>query len=183
MAVAVDVRGYIQLLRSCSAVTGQQLHQALLKSGHVPSSLPPSNSVLLMYARCSPAHRRDARRLFDEMPGRNCFSYNSLVTAHLNSRDHHAALMLFRSMPERNNFSWNTVITGMVSAGDLDTARALLEEMPVKDAVACNAVLHRYVRSGRMDEAFALVRAIGLECGTASASPCRPSAARITSKQ
>ncbi|XP_047052361.1 putative pentatricopeptide repeat-containing protein At1g77010, mitochondrial [Lolium rigidum] len=172
MAVAVDVRGYIQLLRSCSAVAGQQLHQALLKSGHVPSSLPPSNSVLLMYARCSPAHRRDARRLFDEMPGRNCFSYNSLVTAHLNSRDHHAALTLFRSMPERNNFSWNTVITGMVSAGDLDTARALLEEMPVKDAVACNAVLHRYVRSGRMDEAFALVRAIGLECGTAAASPC-----------
>ncbi|KAF7058149.1 hypothetical protein CFC21_065271 [Triticum aestivum] len=173
MAVAVDVRGSIQLLRTCRAVAGQQLHQVLLKSGHVPSSLPPSNSVLLMYARFSPTHRRDARRLFDEMPARNCFSYNSLVTAHLNSRDHAEALRLFRSMPERNNFSWNAVITGMVSAGDLDTAHSLLDEMPVKDAVAVNAVMHRYVRCGRVDEALALFREIGSACGgAADSSPC-----------
>ena len=77
MAVAVDVRGCIQLLSS-GAAAGEQLHQLLLKSGHVPSSLPPSNSVLLMYARCSPLHRRDAH-LFDEMPMKNCFSFNSLI--------------------------------------------------------------------------------------------------------
>ena len=65
VAVAVDVPSSIQLLRSCSAVAGRQLHQLLLKSGHVPSSLPPTNSVLLMYARGSPLHSRDARRLFD----------------------------------------------------------------------------------------------------------------------
>ncbi|KAL6596954.1 hypothetical protein ACP70R_047088 [Stipagrostis hirtigluma subsp. patula] len=36
MAVTVDIRGCIQLLRSCGAATGRQL---LLRSGHVPSSL------------------------------------------------------------------------------------------------------------------------------------------------
>uniref|UniRef100_A0A0E0KFE0 Uncharacterized protein n=1 Tax=Oryza punctata TaxID=4537 RepID=A0A0E0KFE0_ORYPU len=170
MAVTIDVRNCIQLLRSCSAVAGQQLHQLLLKSGHVPSSLPPSNSLLLMYARCSPLHQHDAHRLFDEMPVKNCFSYNSVITTHLNSGDHHAALNIFRSMPERNTFSWNTIITGIVSTGNLDMARSLLIEMPVKDAVACNAVLHRYVRRGRADEAFALLRTVGLQCNGAEAS-------------
>ncbi|NP_001182942.1 Putative pentatricopeptide repeat-containing protein mitochondrial [Zea mays] len=142
VAVAVDVPSCIQLLRSCSAVAGRQLHQLLLKSGHVPSSLPPTNSVLLMYARGSPLHSRDARRLFDEMPTKNCFSYNSIITALFKSGDHRAALRVFRSMPDRNTFSYNAVITGLTGAGDLDTASELLDEMPVKDAVACNAVLH-----------------------------------------
>uniref|UniRef100_A0A0E0P3X6 Sec16 central conserved domain-containing protein n=1 Tax=Oryza rufipogon TaxID=4529 RepID=A0A0E0P3X6_ORYRU len=171
MAVIIDVRNCIQLLRSCSAVAGQQLHQLLLKSGHVPSSLPPSNSLLLMYARCSPLHQHDACRLFDEMPVKNCFSYNSVITSHLNSRDHHAALNIFRSMPERNTFSWNTIITGIVSTGNLDMARSLLIEMPVKDPVACNAVLHRYVRRGRADEAFALLRTVGQCSGADASSP------------
>ncbi|GJN12721.1 hypothetical protein PR202_ga31027 [Eleusine coracana subsp. coracana] len=166
MAVAVDVRGCIQLLRSCGAATGRQLHQLLLKSGHVPCSLPPTNSVLLMYSRSSPLHSRDACRLFDEMPSKNCFSYNSLIAAFLNSGDHPTALRIFHSMPERNTFSWNTVITGVVAAGNLDTARDLLDEMPIKDVVACNAVLHRYVRCGRVDEAFALIRRIGLHCNS-----------------
>uniref|UniRef100_A0A0D3FRD6 Sec16 central conserved domain-containing protein n=1 Tax=Oryza barthii TaxID=65489 RepID=A0A0D3FRD6_9ORYZ len=171
MAVIIDVRNCIQLLRSCSAVAGQQLHQLLLKSGHVPSSLPPSNSLLLMYARCSPLHQHDARRLFDEMPVKNCFSYNSVITSHLNSRDHHAALNIFRSMPERNTFSWNTIITGIVSTGNLDMARSLLIEMPVKDPVACNAVLHRYVRRGQADKAFALLRTVGQCSGADASSP------------
>ncbi|KAG8089249.1 hypothetical protein GUJ93_ZPchr0011g28191 [Zizania palustris] len=172
MNVVVDVHGCIQLLRSCGAAVGQQMHQLLLKSGHVPYSLPSSNTLLLMYAR-SPLHRRDAHRLFDEMSVKNCFSYNSLITAYFNSGEHHAALQLFRAMPERNVFSWNTVITSMVSTGDLDMARSLLVEMPVKGAVACNAVLHRYVRCGRVDEAFALLRTISLQCSGADASsPC-----------
>ncbi|TVU46467.1 hypothetical protein EJB05_06007, partial [Eragrostis curvula] len=172
MAVAVDVHGCIQLLRSCGAATGRQLHQLLFKSGHVPCSLPPTNSVLLMYSRCSPAHSRDARRLFDEMHTKNCFSYNTLITAFINSGDLPAALRIFHSMPERNNFSWNAMITGAAAAGYLNTARDLLDEMPVKDVVACNAVLHRYVRCGQVDEAFALVKRIGLQGNSeATSSP------------
>ncbi|CAN6300440.1 unnamed protein product [Urochloa humidicola] len=170
MAAAVDVPSCIQLLRSCGAAAGRQLHQLLLKSGHVPSSLPPTNALLLMYARGSPLHFRDARLLFDEMPTRNCFSYNSLVTALFKSGDVHGALRVFRSMPDRNTFSWNSVITGLTAAGDLDTARDLLDEMPVKDAVACNAVLHRYVRCGRVDEAFTLLKRIGPQCNAEMAS-------------
>nr|AAO37943.1 hypothetical protein [Oryza sativa Japonica Group] len=105
------------------------------------------------------------------MPVKNCFSYNSVITSHLNSRDHHAALNIFRSMPERNTFSWNTIITGIVSTGNLDMARSLLIEMPVKDPVACNAVLHRYVRRGRADEAFALLRTVGQCSGADASSP------------
>uniref|UniRef100_A0A0D9X793 Pentatricopeptide repeat-containing protein n=1 Tax=Leersia perrieri TaxID=77586 RepID=A0A0D9X793_9ORYZ len=167
-AAAIDVGSCIHHLRTCGAVAGQQLHQLLYKSGHVPSSLPPSNSLLLMYTRGrSPLH---ARRLFDEMPLKNCFSYNSLVAAYLSSGDHREALRVFRSMPERNAFSWNTIITGVASAGgDLDVARSLVVEMPVKDPVACNAVLHRFVRCGRVDEAFALLRTVGQHCSGAEA--------------
>uniref|UniRef100_A0A804IF83 Pentatricopeptide repeat-containing protein n=1 Tax=Musa acuminata subsp. malaccensis TaxID=214687 RepID=A0A804IF83_MUSAM len=154
-----------QSLRGCrtqrSLPRGRQLHQVLLKCGYA-ASLYASNCLLQMYARCS-ADLDDARRVFDEIPHRNCFSWNSLIDAYLKSDEPCRARQLFDSMPRKNTFSWNAMITGLVRSGDLKNARQLFEEMPVVDAVACNAILHGYIRRGQVQEAFRLLKKVDLD--------------------
>ncbi|XP_064992065.1 putative pentatricopeptide repeat-containing protein At1g77010, mitochondrial [Musa acuminata AAA Group] len=154
-----------QSLRGCrtqrSLPRGRQLHQVLLKCGYA-ASLYASNCLLQMYARCS-ADLDDVRRVFDEIPHRNCFSWNSLIDAYLKSDEPCRARQLFDSMPRKNTFSWNAMITGLVRSGDLKNARKLFEEMPVVDAVACNAILHGYIRRGEVQEAFRLLKKVGSE--------------------
>ncbi|RWW69944.1 hypothetical protein BHE74_00022409 [Ensete ventricosum] len=143
-----------QSLRGCrtqrSLPRGRQLHQVLLKCGHA-ASLYASNCLLQMYARCG-ADLDDARRVFDEISHRNCFSWNSLIDAYLKSDEPCRARQLFDSMPRKNTFSWNAMITGLVRSGDMKNAQQLFEEMPVADAVACNAILHGYIRRGQKEK-------------------------------
>ncbi|XP_010911485.1 putative pentatricopeptide repeat-containing protein At1g77010, mitochondrial [Elaeis guineensis] len=171
--MTVDLHLCTYWLRSCVAPRfrsqGQQLHQLLFKSGHA-SSLFASNCLLQMYARCGP-DLTDSRRLFDEMPHRNCFSWNLLLDACLKLGDRAAALELFDSMSERNTFSWNAIVTGLVRYGDLENARRLFEEMPMRDAVACNAVIHGYARKGQVHEAFRLFKEMGSHF-VGPSSPC-----------
>ncbi|RRT54800.1 hypothetical protein B296_00012940 [Ensete ventricosum] len=143
-----------QSLRGCrtqrSLPRGRQLHQVLLKCGHA-ASLYASNCLLQMYTRCG-ADLDDARRVFDEISHRNCFSWNSLIDAYLKSDEPCRARQLFDSMPRKNTFSWNAMITGLVRSGDMKNAQQLFEEMPVADAVACNAILHGYIRRGQKEK-------------------------------
>ena len=53
----------------------------------------------------------DAHVLFQEMPHRNCFSWNTMIEGYMKSRDCTMSLELFKSVPKRNEFSWNVVIT------------------------------------------------------------------------
>ncbi|KAK8954159.1 putative pentatricopeptide repeat-containing protein [Platanthera zijinensis] len=154
--MTVDVQWCATHLRSCDGrrriQQGRQLHQLLLKSG-LAASIFAANCLLQMYTRCSPG-LHDARRLFDEMSHRNCFSWNSLIDASIDSGDSTASLQLFHAMPEKNEYSWNAIITGLIKLSDLSNARKLFDEMPTKHRIALNAVLHGHFRSGRVHDAF-----------------------------
>ncbi|KAG0496381.1 hypothetical protein HPP92_001072 [Vanilla planifolia] len=106
-----------------------------------------------MYTRCGP-DLSDARRLFGEMPHRNCFSWNSLLDACLNSSDSAASLRLFSLMPHKNEYSWNAIITGLVRLGNIGEARKIFDKMPVKNAIALNSIIHGYFGSGNAHEAL-----------------------------
>ncbi|XP_042463022.1 putative pentatricopeptide repeat-containing protein At1g77010, mitochondrial [Zingiber officinale] len=167
-----DLHLIARWLQACrthrSLSRGRQLHQLLLKCGH-GSSLQLSNCLLQMYSFCSPSVD-DARKVFDEMPCSNSFSWNSLIDAHLKFEEPHHARQMFDSMSCKNTYSWNAMITGLVRCGDLYHARRLLEEMPVVDDVACNAVLHAYIRRGQPQEAFNLFKKVSSELNTMSLS-------------
>lgn len=53
---------------------------------------------------------RAARRIFDEMPGRNIVSWNAMISGYAKAGDFIPARELFDLMPERNVVSWNAVI-------------------------------------------------------------------------
>ncbi|GJX78589.1 putative reverse transcriptase domain-containing protein [Tanacetum coccineum] len=74
-----------------------------------------------MYLKCT--HLNGARKVFDEMPQRNYFTWNSMIEGYVRSRNEEEALRIFKAMPEKNSFSWNVIISGFFKAGKLDMAR------------------------------------------------------------
>ncbi|XP_042520195.1 putative pentatricopeptide repeat-containing protein At1g77010, mitochondrial [Macadamia integrifolia] len=160
-----DLHSYVNLLRSCninrSIQQGKQLHVHLLKMGVLNSLTFIGNYLLQLYTRWGDLS--DARLLFDEMPQRNHFSWNTMIEAYLKSGSKEDSLGLFYSMPHKNDFSWIAVISSLVKSGDLDTAGRLFNEMPVKNGVAWNSIIHGYVRHGYPEQALRLFKDLSSE--------------------
>ncbi|PON87532.1 Tetratricopeptide-like helical domain containing protein [Trema orientale] len=155
-----DVRYLVRLIQSCNTHhfihQGKQLHLLFLKNGLLECDVTIGNRLLQMYVRCS--IMSDAHALFEEMPLRNCFSWNTMIEGYMKSGDCMKSLELFKSMPERNEFSWNVIITGFTKMGWLDTARSLFDEMPWKNGVAWTSIIHGYAQNGHKKDALRLFK-------------------------
>jgi len=99
-----------------------------------------------------------ARNLFDEMPDRNYFSWNTMIEGYMNSGEKGTSLRFFDMMPERDGYSWNVVVSGFAKAGELSVARRLFNAMPEKDVVTLNSLLHGYILNGYAEEALRLFK-------------------------
>lgn len=160
-AMDLDRHHCIRLLQSCAAIRPSvrqvgQLHPLLLKSGLLGSAVTVANRLLQLYARCG--HMIEARRVFEDIPHRNRFTWNALIEGYTKSGNFLGSVEVLRSMPDKDEFSWNVVISGFIKSGDLANARALFNEMPVKDGVSWNSMIHGYVRNGFYGEAIKLFR-------------------------
>ncbi|KAI3464591.1 hypothetical protein Pfo_021254 [Paulownia fortunei] len=155
-----DLHSYARSLNSLNTQNcvpqGKQLHLLFLKRGVLFSTLSIANRLLQMYARCGRID--DARSLFDEMPQRNCFTWNTLLEGYAKSGHKNDSLNLFYSMPHKNDFSWNVILSGLARAGELDVARHLFNEMPKKNGIAWNTMIHGYARNGRARMALVLFK-------------------------
>ncbi|KAI3768743.1 hypothetical protein L2E82_19574 [Cichorium intybus] len=141
---------------------GKPLHVLFLKRGVFPSSITLANRLLQMYVKCD--NLDDARKLFDEMPQRNCFTWNSMIEGYVKLRNNNESLHLFYAMPHKNTFSWNTIISGLIKATKLNLARKLFNEMPVKNAVAWNSMIHGYAQNGQPAKAISLFKDLKSSC-------------------
>lgn len=63
-----------------------------------------------MYGKCG--YLKYARKLFDKMPTKNAFSYNSIIGALTMSGSIDEAERAFTSMPEPDQCSWNLMVSG-----------------------------------------------------------------------
>ncbi|KAK4399468.1 hypothetical protein Sango_1422300 [Sesamum angolense] len=63
------------------------------------------NRLIELQSKCG--HTAAARRLFDQMPLKNIFSYHAILDAYCKLNDLDNAYELFDQMPERNAVSWN----------------------------------------------------------------------------
>ena len=99
-----DVDYLVCLLQSCNTHhfihQGKQLHLIFLKKGLLESTVTIGNRLLQMYVRCGSVS--DAHALFEEMPHRNCFSWNTMIEGYMKLGDCVKSLELFKSMPERS---------------------------------------------------------------------------------
>lgn len=159
-----DAHSLASLLQSCdthsSLNQGRQIHLVFLKKGLLGSSVIMGNRLMLMYVKCG--NMSDVHALFQEMPLRNSFSWNTMIEGYMKSGNHRKSLEFFRKMPEKNDFSWKTVISGFAKAGLLDYARQLFDDMPIKTVVTCTLMIDGYAKSGHHREALKLFKHLSL---------------------
>ncbi|KAG6492248.1 pentatricopeptide repeat-containing protein At2g37310-like [Zingiber officinale] len=100
LAAAPDLRAYGFLLQRWAdggcLREGQKLHARLVALAVVPSNFLASNLISL-YSRCG--RLQDARRLFDDIPHRNIFSWNAMLLAYALHDHASLAVRLCSSLP------------------------------------------------------------------------------------
>ncbi|KAL9228473.1 hypothetical protein vseg_004053 [Gypsophila vaccaria] len=106
-----------------------------------------------------------AEKVFDEMPERNCFTWNTLIEGYMKLGDRVRSLEWFYAMPCKDEFSWNVVVSGCVKAGELGLGRMLFSQMPRKNGIAWNSMIHGYAKCGYPREALRMFRELSFGGG------------------
>ncbi|GMH11167.1 hypothetical protein Nepgr_013008 [Nepenthes gracilis] len=155
----------LSLLDKCTNTKQlKQIHAQILRGGlffdsysasrlFAALSLPPSSD--LMYAR----------KVFDEIPRPNIYTWNTLIRAYASSDDPAESLLIFLRLlhecPELpNKFTYPFVIKAATVASDIRVGRAV-HGMVVKsilgsDLFILNALVHLYGACGQLDLAYRL---------------------------
>ncbi|KAL8543241.1 hypothetical protein ACS0TY_003959 [Phlomoides rotata] len=92
----------------------KQLHCQVLVLGYM-SNVILLSSVLDAYAKCG--EMGDAKRLFDEMNGRDILAWTTLLSGYAKCGDMKSAQEVFDEMPEKNSVSWTSLIAGYAHKG------------------------------------------------------------------
>ena len=160
----LDLQNLARFLQSLntphSIHQGRKLHILFFKKGLIQSTLSLANRLLQMYTRCG--SMTDAHKLFDEMPHRNCFSWNTMIEGYLKSGNKERSIQLFDMMSNKNDYSWNVVFSGFTKAGEMEIARRLFNEMPNRNGVIWNSMVNSYARNGSPREAVRLFKELNL---------------------
>ncbi|KAF9595541.1 hypothetical protein IFM89_000629 [Coptis chinensis] len=92
---------YSNILKSCSSLaslgSGEQIHSHLIKRNYI-SNIHVGSSLLEMYAKCGCL--AEAECIFNDMPGRDVVSCNSMIKAYALHGYPEKALFLYRNMIE-----------------------------------------------------------------------------------
>ncbi|WCJ43460.1 Pentatricopeptide repeat (PPR) superfamily protein [Euphorbia peplus] len=139
---------------------GKQLHLHFFKKGLINSTVTLANRLLQMYIRCG--SMTDAHTLFDEMPKKNCFSWNTMIEGYMKFGHETKSLELFHCMPFKDYYSWNVVISGFIKVCNLDMARRLFDNMPNRNGVTWNSMIHGYAKNGCLKEAVGMFVGLNL---------------------
>ncbi|KAL8230629.1 hypothetical protein R6Q57_000407 [Mikania cordata] len=128
--VVPDNYTFTFLITSCthqkSELHGIIIHGIVMKNGHL-SNLYVGNSVINLYAVFG--RLDDARKMFDEMPERDIFSWTSLLGGHAKQGEMERAIEIATMMPIRNMVSWAVIISGFLDCGRYIDALTCFHEM------------------------------------------------------
>ncbi|KAG0499619.1 hypothetical protein HPP92_004310 [Vanilla planifolia] len=122
---------WASLLQRCvvaeSCIAGKSIHAYIAKAGLLHLGLYLANNLVNFYSkfRLFP----DALKVFDEMPLKNIFSWNSVLSMHAKNGRIDAAFDFFDQMPEKDPVSWTSMIVGCNQAGQFKEAVLMLLAM------------------------------------------------------
>ncbi|KAJ9190009.1 hypothetical protein P3X46_001246 [Hevea brasiliensis] len=109
----VNSSPFAKLLDSCvkshSARDTSRIHARIIKT-HFAYEVYIQNKLIDAYGKCDCLD--DARKVFDKMPEKNTFTWNSIMSTLMKSGFLDEGAWLFASMPEPDQCSWNSIIAG-----------------------------------------------------------------------
>nr|CAD1825048.1 unnamed protein product [Ananas comosus var. bracteatus] len=160
----ITVSSAISACASLKSLThGRELHSYAVKIGCVNAVLV-GNSLVDMYAKCG--RLEDARKVFEKMPAKDVFSWNSMIGGYTQAGYCGKAFELFCKMERfgvrRNVVTWNAMISGYVQNGDEDQAMELFQRMEIegvkRNTASWNALIAGSVHNGHLDKALRIFR-------------------------
>ncbi|XP_076937086.1 pentatricopeptide repeat-containing protein At2g20540-like [Bidens hawaiensis] len=118
------------LITSCThqntELHGMIIHGIVIKNGYL-SDLYLSNALINFYAVFIMVD--NARKVFDEMPERDVFSWTSLLGGYTKQGEMGRASEIFSTMPVRNMVSWVVIISGFLDHGMYTDALTYFHDM------------------------------------------------------
>ncbi|WVZ95582.1 hypothetical protein U9M48_041326 [Paspalum notatum var. saurae] len=142
---------------------GLELHCHAIKVGGVNNVLS-GNSLVDMYAKCGDIVA--AKRIFNEIPEKDIFSWNSMIAGYAQAGYCGKAYELFCMMEslgvQRNVITWNIMISGYIRNGDDERAFELFQMMESyglkRDTASWNILIAGSVHNGHFDRALRIFR-------------------------
>ncbi|KAJ7945223.1 Pentatricopeptide repeat-containing protein [Quillaja saponaria] len=127
---------FSKLLDSCvqskSGLDTRRIHARIIKT-QFSSEIYIQNRLIDAYRKCGCLD--DARQVFDRMPQKNTFSWNSILSALTKSGCVDEALKIFTLMPEPDQCSWNSIVSGLAQQDRFEEALEFFVKMHGEDFV------------------------------------------------
>ncbi|XP_062196729.1 pentatricopeptide repeat-containing protein At1g19720-like [Phragmites australis] len=160
MTIASAISACASLKLLCQ---GMELHCHTIKVRSINNVLS-GNSLVDMYAKCGEIVA--ARRIFNEIPEKDIFSWNSMVAGYAQAGYCGKAYELFCKMENdgvrRNVITWNIMISGYIRNGDDERAFELFQMMESygvkRDTASWNILIAGSVHNGHFDRALRIFR-------------------------
>lgn len=92
-----------------------------------------------------------ARKVFDEIRGKNVVSWNSMLAGYVKYGDLAMAQSVFDEMPMKDVISWNSMVSGYARAKDMEQAYELFRRMPERNSASWNVMVTGYIESGKIE--------------------------------
>ncbi|KAF3327176.1 pentatricopeptide repeat-containing protein [Carex littledalei] len=156
--VKPDIYTFACVLRCCGGLSdlrkGKVVHAHVIRFGF-GSEVDVSNALIIMYGKCSDLLR--ARKVFDEMPIRDCISWNAMIRGYFENYKNAVGIELFLTMLGRSLEPSLFALTSVISHCELDLGEALhgytIKTGFALDDTICNSLIKMYSTSTRMDKA------------------------------
>ncbi|KAK7386450.1 hypothetical protein VNO78_26688 [Psophocarpus tetragonolobus] len=164
-AVVPDAYVFPKVLKACShltlSITGAVVHKDLIAFGSGPgSNLQVRNSLLDMYSKCGLLG--SAKQLFDEMPQRDLFSWNTMMSGYVCNGLPRGAVELFRLMREDrcepDLVTWNTLMDAYCRMGKCCRASRVFGEIKEPNVISWTILISGYSSVGRHDVSLDIFR-------------------------
>eukprot|EP01018_Ginkgo_biloba_P013191 Gb_32451 [translate_table: standard] len=157
----VDNSTYVCLLQTC--IKKKALSEGKLVHNHINDRGFPDiflgNTLVYMYVKCGSLV--DARRVFDDMPKRDAFSYNVMIVAYSKHGFAEDALTLFQQMQrtgtQPNQFTFASVLPACADLAAMEPGIEIHQEIITNgfqsDVFVGNALIDMYAKCGKIETA------------------------------
>ncbi|PIN03102.1 hypothetical protein CDL12_24379 [Handroanthus impetiginosus] len=151
------------VLKACAStknfILGRQVHGLVVATGF-ESDVFVANTLVVTYAKCG--HVVDSRRLFEDIPEKNCISWNARLSSCAQSDSSGEAMGLFHEMlaggVRPDEFSFSTTLNAATGLGDIIQGKKvhgyLIKLGYEGDPFSSNALVDMYAKGGDLGDAI-----------------------------